>query len=381
MARYAPQPRIRVVRVGVLLFVALLLFPHLVMVWSPGAATRAVWAEAQHDSMISPSGDTWQAPESKTFDWKGDVYVSDLREPLSVLRVPALSPVATPFGSLRDLLTWFGYSGAFCLFVRAGWFLALIGAVMLVTAACRAPDGADPRVMHLASTTFGATLGGALALALVPALLCAVQVERARTAAERGDYAVSLRRLGWAARLLPVVRMNADFVDQIGLLEGRLGLQTAAAALHGARALSASGRHEEAEALFSTIASDEDAATSVRLEATRNLLRRGLRQLNSGETPAAVQTLEDVLKDDPLNVKASYALQLAFLRNGQYAEVEPLAVQVRAVYSYVNTLHKVPVLGAMQENVMYAAYLLGDPARAQAARQLLCDRSSLSKGR
>ena len=197
----------------------------------------------------------------------------------------------------------------------------------------------------LAATTFGAALAGALALALVPALLCAVQVERARTAAERGNYAVALRRLGWAGRLLPVVRMNADFVDQVGLLEGRLGLQTPEAALHGARALMASGRHEEAEALFATIVYDEEAATSVRLEATRNLLRRGLRELNSGETPAAVQTLEDVLKDDPLNVKASYALQLAFLRNGQYAEVEPLAVRVRAVYSYVNTLHKVPVLG------------------------------------
>jgi hypothetical protein len=35
----------------------------------------------------------------------------------------------------------------------------------------------------------------------------------------------------------------------------------------------------------------------------------------------------------------------------------------------------------MQENVMYAAYLQGDTARAQAARQTLGDRSSLSKGR
>jgi hypothetical protein len=251
-----------------------------------------------------------------------------------------------------------------------GWALALSGAALLLLVACRGPNW---RTLRDAALHGAASLAAASALALLPALACAVEVERARDAAESGLLRLSLDRLEVAGALLPVVWEAGDFLDQVGMLQSRLDISTPEASLHDAKALALRGRLQRADALFGLIARSEGVNRSVRREAARGLLRQGIRELDAGETTAGLAALETVLEMDPCNVKANYALQIANLRMGRYEAIDPLAARMRAVYRYFGTLTKVPVLAATQENVAHAAYLAGDPAGAQAAWKKLSD--------
>jgi tetratricopeptide (TPR) repeat protein len=246
-------------------------------------------------------------------------------------------------------------------------------------ASCRRAAGPDLSVARTAAITFGKALLVGLALALVPAGVCALLIEGARRDVEHGRTADALRRLDAAATIVPLIRMNADVVAQQGLLADRLGRDTPEAALHRARVLLLRGHWQEAEAMLESVAGDPMTRLGTRLEAIRYLLRHGIRQLNSGETNVAIATFEAVLAHDPCDLKADYALQLAYLRSGRSQGVPALAAKARAIYAYFNTIDKLPVLGAVQENVMYAAFLRHDLAATQAAHQLLMDPGRVAK--
>jgi hypothetical protein len=374
-----PSPRRDVARLASALLALLLLFPHAVMVWCPSSAARASWFEAQHASFVWDSGDVWEAAENKKLDWKGRLYPADMLEDADVMRTPALSPRARPFDSLRDLMIWFGYSSAFCLFARLGWLVAMVGSALLLVGACRGHGDLHLPSVRLAGRTFARCLAGGMGAALVPALLCGWLVERGRDAAEQGRLAAARDWLARAEVVLPMVAMNTDFVDEAGVLDERLGRPTPQAAFHHARALVQRSRLEEGEDLFASLVADPSEPPVVRREAVRALLRRGTRELNAGETSAAIQVLQGVLARDACNLKASYALQLAYLRAGRFDAVDDLAARVRAVYGAINAIDKVSVLGAVQENVLDAAYLRGDLGATLAARQLLADPSRLKK--
>jgi hypothetical protein len=369
--------RERAARIVAVLLAGLLLFPHAVMIWCPETAAKATWLHAQHEGLTWTGGDTWTSGENKTIGWKDRVSVADMLEEVGVTHTPALSPGAVPFESAHDLLDWFGYSNAFCFFVRAGWGLAIAGSLLVSIALCRRPRGPDRHCIVAASRSGGAALALALAIGLLPAALCAFQVERARVAAERGSYALSLSRLELAERLLPMTRQNSDLVDQVGLLQARLGMPTPEATLHRAKTLERLGRLDEAEALFASILREGAPAGPIRREASRALLRRGIRELNSGEAKSAIDSLEGVLDADPCNVKSNYALQVAYLRSMRFDSVGPLAARMRKVYRFFNTLTKLPVLAATEENVAYAAYLAGDGMAAHTAWSKLSDPKTL----
>jgi hypothetical protein len=370
-ARASRRPR--AVRIMATLLSALLLFPHAVMVWCPETAGKATWLHAQHEGLTWTGGDTWTSGENKNIGWKDRVSVADMLEEVGVMRTPALSPGTVPFASVHDLLDWLGYSNSFCFFVRGGWGFALAGSVLLLIALCRGAHGPDRRSILDASRSGGAALAVAIAICLLPAALCALQIERARVAAERGSLALSLRRLELASKLLPVTTQNSDLVDQIGLLQARLGMQTSEASLYRAKTLERLGHLDEAEVLFASILSSAGPPGPVRREASRALLRRGIRELNSGEAKSALETLEAVLGADPCNVKANYALQMAYLRLMRFDSVGPLAARMRRVYRFFNTLTKLPVLAATEENVAFAAYLAGDSVAAHSAWTKLSD--------
>ena len=373
------EPRHVVARVAGILFAALLFFPHIVMIWSPGVSARATWLDLEHVNLTANTGDEWEGSEAKAFDWKANVYASDLLPSTSVIRTPSLHPTLSPFGSLKEMLGWFGYSTAYCNFVCAGWFMALVGALLLLISTARSPRGPDFDALTVWAKTFAMSMGAAIVMSMVPAWLCAWQIDRARAAYERGDFALALDRLESAASIVPAIRANGDFVEQRGLLDTRLGRDTAGAELHRARVLAQTGHFEEAETYLAALAGAPHVGDGVRLEATRQLIRRGIRKLNSGAVGSAIETLEGVLRRDPCDIKASYAIQLAYLRTGDSDAVQSLGLRMRSTYRFFNSIEKLPVLGAVQENVMYAAYLRGDVTATQAAHQLLTDPSRLAK--
>jgi tetratricopeptide (TPR) repeat protein len=361
------------------LLVVMLLFPHAVMVWCPVTGAKASWLHTQHQSLTWFGGDLFALQETKDRDWKSHVYAADVLDQATTMNVPALNPDPVPFGGLRDSLDWLGYSNSFCQFVRAGWELAIAGCFLLVLAPfCRGgPPDRLRRAIAVGVLKAGAAtacVGGLLALA--PAVLAATELDRARLAAERGWTELALERLQFATRMLPIVGQESDVAVQEGLLEEALGRDTPEAALYRAKVLQGLGRFEEAETLFESLVVGPGPGP-VRREASRGLLRRGIRELNSGETNSAVVTLETVLDVDPCNVKANYVLQLAYLRAGRFDTIDDLVARMRATYKFFHDDTKMPVLAAAQENAAYAAYLQDDVPTAHALWQALGDPKQL----
>jgi tetratricopeptide (TPR) repeat protein len=368
-----------VARAAAALFGVLLFFPHVVMIWCPISSGQARWLHTLHESLTWFGGDVFGLQEAKDFAWKGRVVVADVLDEATALSLPTWGPGAAPFGSLRAMAEWFGYSGAFCQFARIGWGLELLGTSLVFLYGCR---GLDRRATLDAVRAGAASGAGVVALgasiALVPAALSATELDRARDAAEHGLYAVALDRLETSVTLLPVLAESSDLAVQRGLLENRLGEETTEASLYRAKVLQGLGRLDEADALFGHLAGS-GAPPAVGREAERALLRRGIRELNSGETANAIETLQGVLANDPCNVKANYVLQLAYLRARRFEEVVGLAGQMRAIYRLFRDQTKLSVLAATEENVAYSEYLRDNPAAASAAWQTLGDAKRLEQ--
>jgi tetratricopeptide (TPR) repeat protein len=369
----ARRPRRAGASAAAVLLVILLLFPHCVTVWCPEVAGEASWLHAQHQSLSWFGGDVYGLQEYKGSNSRDRVYASDLLAPADPVGTPAWSPRAVPFGRPRDLFDWFGYSVWFPEFAGLGWGLALAGALALLLGLCREERGPSVAVLWAAGRAgLAAALAGA-ALALVPAVLCALRVEQAHRAATFGRYAEAEALLGSAGRFAPIVRQNSDFALQQGLLQARLGIPSPEADLYRAKVLQQDGRLERADAVFAALVGRIGASGSTRREALRALLRRAIRQLNSGELASAAQGLEWILRVDPCNLKANYVLQLADLRAARFDRVSALVGRMRVVYRGMHVETKVPVLAAAQENLAHAAFERGDVAAAAEARRRAVD--------
>lgn len=369
--------RIVIAKIAAALLVALLFFPHMVMVWCPVTSAKASWLHVQHESLTWFGGDVFGLPEIKDFAWKSRVYAADMLDQATAMNLPAWSPNAVPFGSLQDLFEWFGYSNPFCQFVCAGWGSAIMGCIVALIASFRTSNGADVAAIRASARAGAGVLVGAVTLALVPAAVCGWQLQRARSAIERGQIALGLDRIRTAVQVLPIAGQSSDLRLQEGLLEGRLGLLSPEVALYRAKLLEAHGASEEAVIVVASLLAPGASEGAVRREASRAMLRTGIRELNSGEVGAAIKSLESVLLVEPCNVKANYVLQLAYLRDARFESLRQLAARMRDTYRYFSTDTKLPILAATQENVAYAWYLEGDPGRAHSAWKLLSDPKAL----
>jgi hypothetical protein len=355
----------------------LFFFPHAVMVECPVTSAKASWLHTQHESLTWFGGDVFSLQETKDLDWKNRVTVADVLDEATTTNVPQWSPDAVPFGSLRDLFEWFGYSNSFCQFAKTGWGLALLGWLAVVLASVRPSGDPDERLARDALRSAGLVVAPAVVLALLPAVIGGWEIDRARDAGERGEAALALDRMRLATAVVPILGQTSEIALQRGLLASRLGEDTPEATLYQARVLETQGKREEAETFFASLLSDDAVPGPVRREAARGILRRGIRELNSGETVPAIQSLEAVLAADPCDVKANYVLELAYLRAARFASVADLAVRLRATYRFFRDDAKMSVLASAQENVAYAAYLQDRPAEAHALWQTLGDSKRL----
>src|ERR1700733_3016812 len=93
------NPRPRAARIVAMLFAALLMYPHAVMIWCPETAGKANWIDAQHEGLTWSGGDTWISGENKSLGWKDRVAVADMLQEISVKHTPPLSPRPVPFGN------------------------------------------------------------------------------------------------------------------------------------------------------------------------------------------------------------------------------------------------------------------------------------------
>jgi tetratricopeptide (TPR) repeat protein len=262
------------------------------------------------------------------------------------------------------LFVWFetlGYSNCFCQFVGPGWFAALLGASFLVMGECL-PDG------RLSRRRFGLAILALLVTALlglvavsVPVVIASRRLERARRATALGLHDKAEGYLRSAIRVLPSLREDTFYIAQLGLLDYRRGqVTTSEGRIFFANQLEREGRYAQAAAMYSALLAEEPEGSAVRREASRSILRDGAYAFNAGRTEDAIRRFELVLREEPCNLKANYALQLAYLRTGRRAEVEDMVRRIEATYAHFHALTKAIVLAQSRENAMFATLKDGE---------------------
>ena len=86
------------------------------------------------------------------------------------------------------------------------------------------------------------------------------------------------------------------------------------------------------------------------------MLRAALHALNGQRNAIAIGWLEQVLHEEPCNLKANYALQLAYLRSDRRRDLERMVLEIAEIYKYLQMPTKTIVLSSSYENAMLAAF-------------------------
>ena len=261
------------------------------------------------------------------------------------------------------VMFWLGYDNPFCEFVKAGWGLGLLGVLSGLLATHGREDGRPGRRDVLRGACTAATAFALLLiLALIPLARGRAHLDSATRATWTGDYGLALSSLERAAAVLPVLRENTAYVAQMGLLQYRLGHRdTPEAQLYMAGQCERQSRCFEAESLCLRLLERERLSNAIRRECVRALLRRGIHDLNGNQTEHAIRLLERVVAEEPENLKANYALQLAYLRVGRHGELRELVDRMQWVYACFQVPTVRPVLATAHENLCLAHYREGEP--------------------
>lgn len=340
---------------------AQLFFPCIVMAWEPSLSARANWLQIQHENLTWLGGDLCTNLEYSRKSWKDGVYLVDTPRQINVVRMPSSGLGAFQFG--RSIV-WFetlGYSNRFCQFVNRGWIAAVTGMTLLILGECL-PGGRLNRTRCVRSTgAIVATFGVGVLLVSGPVIASARALESARNAAARGLFLEAESHLARAIIALPSLQEDTFYVAQSGLIDYRLGrTDTLAGRLFAANLRERQGEYTQAITEYLRLLDDCPKGTAVHREALRAVLRFGTHALNGGRFDRAREWLERVIEDEPCNLKANYALQLAYLRSGRRVDVERMVRRIELEYAYFQMPNKGIVLALSHENELFAALREGD---------------------
>ena len=338
-----------------------LLFPSIVMAREPALSARANWLHIQHENLTWLGGDLFTNLEYSRASWKDQVYLVDTPRQINVIRMPSSGLGAFQFGRLATWFETLGYSNRYCQFVKQGWIAALFGMTLLVLGECLPGGRLDRRRASLSLTAGVSTLAIGVFVVVLPVVLAALELERARGATALGRYDEAEKCLDRAIEALPSLGEDTFYVAQKGLLDFRMGREhTPAGRLFRANLLERQGRYAQARGVYEALVAGSVKGSVVHREALRAILREGTLALNAGRFDDAIDRLEAVLRDEPCNLKANYALQLAYLRTDRRADLERLVRRIEATYVHFQMPTKAIVLASSHENEMFAALRIGD---------------------
>lgn len=347
-----------------ILSVALLFFPYSITVWSPRIAGEASWLYSQHEDLSGGSGDIFNAQEYKDSFWRQRIYLVNRAIDSEIHLLPDWGPANFGWGRLVEMVEWFGLSGYFTLFLGKGWVLAVLGAPAVLCALARGSSGFGGgealRFLRRGVVLFGLACG----FALIPPSVANWLTMGSRQAAQQNDDAGALRSLERAARWMPSIREDGNFVLQKGLLEDALGRDTPTARYYQARLHEEDGLTLQARSAYVAGLSEPKASPALIRENVKALLRLGADALNSGDEMVAIDLFETVMRCDPCNLRANYGLQLACLHQGDREALRRLHRRMTDTYQYMNAPTKTAVLAHGSENLAFSEYLRGDLAAA-----------------
>jgi len=343
-----------------MMWVGLLAYPYAVMNWEPAISGNAAWLEAQHRNIIWSGGDLNMSLGHRIEGALEKILITQAPRSVNPVDMSDMQPSELSLARLPNLVDRLGYSNKFFEFIRLGWIAALAGSLLMLLAIATPSGYLDTdRLLRMS----GIVLGSLTILCLAAwcwSFAAAANLHAAAEFTAQGEYRAALDEMHRARRKLPVLEEDTYFIAQQGLLEDALNMDSHAVRLHRADLDEQAGKRYQAEVAFSELIAGADTPAPIRREACRGLLRSAIDALNAGRTNAAAVQLEEILRVEPCNLKANYALQFACLRCGRYQMVPALAFRLEAVYRSFQFPSKLAAVSASYQNAVVAEAAIGN---------------------
>ena len=349
-----------------LLCLVCLAFPYFVMLRSPVVAAEASWLQSQHDNLLWLGGDIHNNAEFAHRGWKSKVYLIDLPQQLSVVRLPSWSPWEMGLDRCEDLLQWLGYSNAFCNFLGMGWVLATSGSGMLLLSSLQRNGVFEFNRAGVALTLFTACLVLSAIVGWTLPFYASQHINRSAELCSELKFEESLVELQKAVDLLPVLAQDTHYVAQRGTLDKLSGRQTEYAQLRDGIQLERHARYEQAFATISVLANSDIPA--IRREALRGVMRFAIQDYNCARFELSSERFRTVLRRQPCNLKLLYLLQLQGIREGRADQVDLLRDWIYEATSRMAFGTKVIIRAAANQHCAIAAGM-GNDAKAIVVEQ------------
>ncbi|MFN7733679.1 MAG: hypothetical protein ACK5OB_17410 [Pirellula sp.] len=337
---------------GVMMMVALA-YPFAVMNTSPSLTADAIWLQMQHDNLMWLGGDINVSSEQGQAFWGNKVLSVDIPRQIKVSNLPTNHIAQFGLHQIGDTLNWTGYSDAFCQFSKRGWSMAVSGWAILLIGT----------ILVRGQVQFDRIGGSLILVFIVACLFCAVAVSRPFSAAawvERAAaetrarrYDAALDALETACRRMPVLSQDTHFIAQRGLLETRLGRNSAYSKLFQAVDLERRGHFDAAYESFMESMESKDPA--IARESIRAVQRFAIQDFNSGRAELAAANMKLVLAKQPCNLKAIYLSQICALRQDHREEVANMSEWMDAAASHLSFNSKKILRACMQRYEAVAA--------------------------
>ena len=344
-----------------MLILAGIIFPAMTIQRCASISARANWLQVQNDSFIRPFGDAFKSQEYEHEPGQPELEVKEI-SPMAFEVFP--TPLINSFSDfnlsrLEEMLSWVGFSPAFCQFAYWGWYCVLFGSCLLIAIYIREDTG-DGKLRLAIRVIPGFMLATLLVwiACLTPIVMAGGALIKAQTAAANGRFSESLRDLDVAQAWAPALAYGSGMLYQRGYFAERLKLDTPERKLVVAMNNEEDGIDDRASSLYMSLLNSE--SEPVRDEALRGALRLALKDFNSGMVSRAGNTLTRLLAVDPTSIKIIYALQLVDLHDRLKSRLEADVSRFEVVYNTLQSREKGAIIASAHRRLADLEFDFGD---------------------
>ena len=347
-------------------------FPLATMTLNPDSYANATWLDVQHKNISWLGGDIFTTQEYANFSSRRRLQIIEPASELEVFRLPYLNSNLLSLGGAMELLEWLGYSSAFCQFFSKGYAYAFFGTLILLLC-CLSLGRLSLESFNLMSSAKEIVL-----YSLIPTLLLlsfvflwilfnSFKINQAQSLTAKLEFRDALAVLNTVEKNLAPISYNTSFLYQKSALNYFIDKHSKQALLY--RVLN---EKNTSKAIIEAKKAIEEGSSQEKLELIRFLLRVAISKYNSGSTIQAKELFDFITSHQASNIKANFVLQLIALERSDakdssrnnVKEIESLVLELKQIYSKMNTRGAKPVIAFCMENLALAKLNAGKPQEA-----------------